>query len=149
MRKRKSKSSLVKNAQLGLVNFKPLVHYTKPKAHLTYSEKCKLPQFQQWAAEIKGIAGWACEDCGTRERQLHAHHTAYIFGMDPWDHGTDLAMCVCSTCHEKRQQLENAFRVALGRITRHIPLNRLEDEVWKILREVSDRENERLVEAFQ
>lgn len=129
-------------------NYSELPHITPDPRKLPYSEQCKLPQFQKWAAMIKDMARWRCEDCGRGDKQLHAHHTAYVSGLEAWKHGTDLAMCVCSDCHKRRQMLENGFRVALGKITRHLPIDVLEQEIWRMLGEVSARETARLAKGF-
>lgn len=76
------------------------------------------------------------------------HHTAYITGRKAWDYPGELLMCICSECHPIRQSREDAFRVAIGRITRFMKPEHLEEEVWRILDEAAARETQRLAEAF-
>jgi hypothetical protein len=113
-----------------------------------YSRKLQDPRFQKLRLLILSAANWKCEDCSSGTIEFQLHHCAYIRGKEPWQYGIDLLMCLCDTCHKKRQDRENAFRVALGRITRHLPPEQLEDEVWRMLEEVSRRETNRLAEPF-
>jgi 5-methylcytosine-specific restriction endonuclease McrA len=114
----------------------------------TYSEKLRDPRWQKRRLEILNISQWKCDECGRADKTLEVHHCAYVTGRDPWDYSSDLLMSLCSKCHEWRQGREDAFRVALGRITRFLPKAQLEDEVWKILEAVSLRETERLAGGF-
>lgn len=115
---------------------------------LSYKEQLQHPLWQKKAAEVKRRADWKCEDCGRRDRQLHAHHTAYVPGMALWNYDWCLLMCLCDLCHESRQRKEDAFRVGLGQITRILAPEQLDQEVWRILQDVSVRETSRLAEAF-
>jgi hypothetical protein len=109
-----------------------------------YEEKLKDPRWQKKRLLILQAANWRCEDCGRHDRTLEVHHTVYISKFEPWDYDITTLMCLCWECHEIRQQRENAFRVALGKITRFLPMASLENEVWRILQDVSRRETERL-----
>lgn len=68
--------------------------------------------------------------------QMELHHTAYITGMLLWDYPNTLLMALCRPCHEWRQSREDAFRVAIGEMTRCMAPEELEDEVWRILDEI-------------
>ena len=116
---------------------------------LTYQQKLKDPRWQKLKSEIQTAARFTCEDCGCKTRTFHVHHTAYATGKMPWEYGPEHLMCICDACHDKRQKLEDAFRMALGEITRLLPIDRLEEEVWKILQDVRFRETQRLAEAMQ
>jgi len=114
----------------------------------TYHEQLKDPRWQRKSAEVKAASNWRCEDCGTREKQLSAHHTAYVPGRLIWQYDCALLMSLCDDCHVFRQSREDAFRVALGEITRFIKPEDLESEVWAILGALRLRQTQRLAEAF-
>lgn len=107
------------------------------------------PEWQRKAAQVKEAAGWRCEDCGTKEKPLDAHHTAYIHGRDYHDYPNELLMSLCRECHEKRQNLENGFRVHWGRLTRLLPPDMLESEFWRMHQEATGRWTEHYSKGFE
>jgi hypothetical protein len=115
---------------------------------ITYKEQLKDPRWQRLRLQILDAANWGCEDCGRRDLELHVHHCAYMPRRAAFEHKHDLLMALCYECHERRQRLEDTFRIELGRITRHLPAAQLEAETWRIIKDVATRETERLAEAF-
>jgi len=115
---------------------------------MTYKEKLRDPRWQRKRLEILNAASWTCEDCRRTGNELHVHHCAYIPSFDPWQYEMDLLMVLCEDCHKRRQEREDAFRVALGRITRFLPMSKLESEVWNLLEQVSLRERQRNCQSF-
>lgn len=116
--------------------------------HLTYREQLRHPRWQKKAAEVKAAANWRCEDCGSGERQLQAHHSVYLTERYLWEYDASLLMCLCDECHKWRQSREDAFRVSLGHITRFLKPAVLEEEVWEILENVRLRQTQRYAESF-
>ncbi len=108
---------------------------------MTYQEQLRDPRWQRRRLQILNAADFKCEDC-------EAHHCCYIRGLMAWEYGIELLMCVCDSCHVERQSKEDAIRVSIGKITRHLPLEQLEHEAWSIVAEMSARETSRLAEAF-
>lgn len=80
---------------------------------MTYSEKLKDPRWQKFAAWVKDRAGWKCELCGSSEKQLHAHHTYYEPGADPWDYDPDDLKCLCFECHNEVERVWKKVRILL------------------------------------
>ena len=115
---------------------------------MTYSEKLKDPRWQRLRLKILEAANWRCQDCEDKRSPLEVHHTAYLTGRQPWEYNSDLLMCLCANCHERRQGFEDAFRLSLGKICSCLPIAQLEDEVWRILKDVSERETSRLASSF-
>ena len=116
---------------------------------LTYSAKLKDPRWQKKRLQVLEIAQWRCEDCGERSKPLEVHHCAYVRGHEPWQYDFNLLMALCGECHEFRQRREDALRVHLGIILRLLPAAQVEEEGWRLLKQISDRETERLAGAFQ
>lgn len=114
----------------------------------TYHEQIKHPRWQKRSAEVKAAANWRCEDCGAGDKQLSAHHTAYIPSRLIWEYDATLLMSLCDGCHKLRQSREDAFRVALGEITRFLKPEDLEAEVWELLGNLRLRQTQRMAEAF-
>lgn len=114
----------------------------------TYSQKLADPRWQRKRLEIMSVAGFKCEDCNRRDQELQVHHCAYIRGLEPWQYDSALLMCLCDGCHEKRQQREDAIRVSIGKITRFLSPDRLEDEAFAMVDEMATRETDRLAQSF-
>lgn len=117
-------------------------------SRMSYWDQLRDPRWQKKSAEVKQAAGWRCEDCGAKDKQLSAHHSAYISGTPVWQYDGSLLMCLCDDCHKWRQSCEDAFRVHLGHITRFLTPTELEQEVWEILDAVVSRRNERMAASF-
>lgn len=113
-----------------------------------YSELLKDPRWQRKRLEVMLAANFTCEDCGRSDLTLEVHHNAYIRGKQPWEYGNDLLMCLCEDCHPERQRFETAARVSLSRLMRHMEPNRLRDETWRLIGDVSERETQRYAGVF-
>lgn len=87
---------------------------------LTYSEQLRHPNWQRRRLEILESADFACEKCGTHERQLHVHHRRYIKGRMAWDYGDVDLECLCSECHGAehvaRAKLDELLAQGFGRV---------------------------------
>lgn len=117
-------------------------------SQLTYSEELTNPLWTEGKKpEVIAAAGGKCEDCGSA-LYLQAHHCAYIYGNKPWEYDDSLLMCVCPSCHAKRQKLENAMHAALGKLMRTLSPEELQTEAWKLIEEASIRQTERLANTF-
>lgn len=99
----------------------------------TYTEKLRDPRWQKKRLQVLEAATWRCEDCKCKDKPLEIHHCYYIRGLEPWQYGGDLLMCLCETCHEFRQGREEAMHVSLGQVLRAIPISELEDTAWDMI----------------
>ena len=115
---------------------------------MTYSELLRDPRWQKLRLEILQAANWKCEDCGGSDKSLEVHHCAYPSGKNPWECPAELLMAVCESCHIKRQKFENSLREDLGKICRFMSLAELEDEAFRLVREIADRQTARMAAAF-
>lgn len=64
-----------------------------------YAQLLRHPRWQRRRLEIMQSRGWACENCGDAETELHVHHTDYRSGHKPWEYPDDLLKCLCERCH--------------------------------------------------
>ena len=66
-----------------------------------YQEKLTDPRWQKRRLQCFDEAEWKCVACGESEMELHAHHTRYVEGYEPWDYNSygDI-VCLCSDCHK-------------------------------------------------
>ena len=108
---------------------------------MNYSQKLRSPKWQKKRLEIMDRDGWRCRDCGAENSTLHVHHCYYVVGVEPWDHPDDILTTLCDSCHIQRQGLEVAAHVALARVMRVWPVERLERSVWSFL-EAANKEAE-------
>jgi hypothetical protein len=118
-----------------------------------YARQLADARWQQRRLDVFGAAGFRCEDCGKSKNdgiQLDLHHCYYIklFNGQTWEHPNELLMCLCHECHEVRQKLEESIHVDLAKILRFVKPGDLENEAWKITKEISTRQTERWSEAF-
>lgn len=72
---------------------------------MTYSEKLKDPRWQRKRLLVFDRAGWACENCGCKERTLHVHHLIYSKGQ-PWESPDKTLECLCQDCHAWRTRID-------------------------------------------
>lgn len=73
---------------------------------MSYSEQLKDPRWQRKRLEILQRDGFACRNCGDKEKELHVHHIVYIKGMAPWEYDQSL-LTLCTDCHMERQRAQN------------------------------------------
>ena len=69
--------------------------------HKIYSEKLRDPRWQKKRLEILNRDYFECRVCGTKEIELHVHHTKYLKGKKPWEYPNDLLLSLCKKCHFK------------------------------------------------
>jgi len=121
---------------------------TMSSAALEYQEKRKDPRWQKKRLEILQSNNWRCEDCGRGDQQLEIHHCYYIKGFEPWDYDIELLMCLCSDCHESRQQREQAIHVNLAKAMRCFTADEIETASWDIINAMIVKRNEKYTQSF-
>lgn len=81
----------------------------------TYFEKLKDPRWQKRRLQLLEAAGWACEECGVKEKELHVHHGCYGRGVEPWEYANVTMHVLCVECHPVVQgRLEAAHSWVAG-----------------------------------
>jgi len=72
---------------------------------MSYSEQLKDPRWQRKRLEILQRDGFACRNCGNKQKELHVHHVVYVKDQALWDYDQTL-MTLCSDCHLERQDAQ-------------------------------------------
>lgn len=103
---------------------------------MSYAEDLKHPRWQERRLRVLERAGFRCERCSSDERQLHAHHKAYLRGNRLWDYPDDMLECLCDSCHDFAHAQKSRIDQQLARHpSSELPiLSRLFDklgECWK------------------
>lgn len=81
-----------------------------------YGLKLKDPRWQRRRLEIFNLHDFKCQDCGSRETTLHAHHCYYIGERNPWDYRDDCFRCLCERCHATRHDIEGSLVLQFRKI---------------------------------
>lgn len=69
-------------------------------AKLSYREQLLDPRWQRKRLEILARDGFRCQNCGTTEIELHAHHRWYVSGRNAWEYPGESLITVCKPCHD-------------------------------------------------
>lgn len=83
---------------------------TESTAPQSYEDKLRHPKWQKKRLEIMSLRGWACEECGATEQELHVHHLVYSHGRNPWEYDTHELACLCATCHGLKHPEKRTYR---------------------------------------
>jgi len=67
----------------------------------TYSEKLKNPLWQKKRLSVLKYANWRCQICGSKEKELHVHHSYYEKNKEPWEYDKNVMIAICDECHAK------------------------------------------------
>ena len=70
-----------------------------------YQEKWKDPRWQRKRLEVFERDGWACRECGEKDKTLSVHHIYYENNKDgtpkdPWDYPLLALVTMCGEDHE-------------------------------------------------
>ena len=80
----------------------------------SYWELLRDPRWQQKRLKVMERDEWTCQDCVEGGKTLNVHHTYYERGNMPWDYPDWSLMTLCEECHEKRHDLLDRSKQALG-----------------------------------
>lgn len=83
------------------------------KKWIPYIEKLKDPRWQKKRLRIFERDHFRCRDCGAADKSLHAHHLAYVTGLDPWDYPDVEIQTLCDSCHATRTRLVRLILLVL------------------------------------
>jgi len=110
---------------------------------LTYSEKLKDPRWQKKRLEILERDGWACQECGAKDKTLFVHHGYYETGKEPWEYENETLHSLCEPCHNDGDDL----RREVAKSVAHLPVRNMLN-LWTALSfliELSDSKQESLL----
>lgn len=66
----------------------------------SYTAKRADPRWQRVRLEVFERDDFRCRCCGNGDAELHAHHSFYVHGRDPWDYPIESIITYCHGCHE-------------------------------------------------
>jgi 5-methylcytosine-specific restriction enzyme A len=75
-----------------------------------YQRQLRDPRWQRRRLHIFERDGWACVECGARDKELQVHHTTYVWGQAPWEAPTRSLVTLCVTCHRKHRKTTGKAR---------------------------------------
>ncbi len=96
---------------------------------LNYAQQIKHPMWQKKRLEVLEDHGFECENCGSKENELHVHHPFYRKGAMIWQYETEELQCLCNKCHKEEHALDERIKKALsilGSATKHQVLGYIE-----------------------
>lgn len=79
-----------------------------------YAKKFKDPRWQKKRLEVLEEREWCCEQCETKDKTLHVHHSVYFKGKDPWDYHEGYLKVLCETCHSEIHKIKEKIDVVVG-----------------------------------
>lgn len=82
----------------------------------TYSDLLKDPRWQRMRLEVLNRQDFTCEECGSKDRTLHVHHTYYTKNTKPWEYPASSLRVLCEQCHEAWQALMTDIQKAIGQL---------------------------------
>ena len=91
--------------------------------------------------------GWACRDCGSKDKNLQIHHCFYEKG-DPWLTPGIFLLTLCNECHVTRQQVEADGKKALCAIFALLPIDSVRALTDSLDREASKDVADRILAIF-
>lgn len=69
-----------------------------------YRQKLLDPRWQKMRLQVYERDGFKCRSCHSEDRTLHAHHTYYRYGADPWDYPASSIITLCESCHDEEHE---------------------------------------------
>ena len=77
----------------------------------------KDPRWQKKRLERFEAAGWECQQCRSKKKELNLHHYWYEKGSELWDYPDECFAVLCDECHvawhEKKQFIDRQMRFTL------------------------------------
>lgn len=84
---------------------------------LTYAEQLKHPNWQRRRLEVLEYCGWACSECGNKEKTLHVHHKQYFKGRMAWEYSVDELCALCEACHQEEHHTQDRIKEILCKVS--------------------------------
>ena len=80
----------------------------------TFAAQYKNPMWQKKRLEAMEEAGFECQNCGSKDDQLHVHHKSYIKGRRIWDYGLHELFVLCDECHKNIHKQQDDLKQLLS-----------------------------------
>jgi hypothetical protein len=79
-----------------------------------YLSLLKRPEWQKKRLEKLELAGWECENCGSKDNQLHVHHRQYFKNRNPWEYDNKQLEVLCDNCHNISHEMSDVIKQILS-----------------------------------
>lgn len=77
---------------------------------MTYQQQIKDPRWQKKRLETFEASGFECQECGTKEEELHVHHPFYRRGAMIWEYEATELRVLCHKCHKNAHALDEQLK---------------------------------------
>lgn len=94
-----------------------------------YARSRQDPRWQEMRLRVFNRDGWACRCCTRTDLELHAHHSYYEHGREPWDYPLDSIVTYCHNCHEAEHGRSFAGDAAVLQLLRKAGFPLLDDRL--------------------
>ena len=75
-----------------------------------YNQERNSVEWQRKVDEIRQRDDYTCQVCGTKEEQVHVHHTWYNHSLHYWEYPNHQYITLCGRCHEQETILCKKFK---------------------------------------
>lgn len=99
---------------------------------MNYAQQIKHPNWQKKRLEVLEAHNFECENCGSKEEELHVHHPFYKRGAMIWQYETDELQSLCHKCHKDVHAKDEEIKQLLAN------RNTYKEEVIGYLKAMSD-----------
>lgn len=79
-----------------------------------WSAAYRRPEWQKKRLEVMERAGFVCQECGSKDTELHVHHCWYERGKAPWEYPDKCFRVLCGPCHDKRHEVQHEVAMAMA-----------------------------------
>lgn len=76
------------------------IHWATGDDLVTYAEQLRDPRWQRLRLQAMEDSGWACDNCGSKDKTFNVHHKFYVKGRKPWEYDLDDLKTLCEDCHK-------------------------------------------------
>lgn len=81
---------------------------------MNYQQQIKHPLWQKKRLEVLELHNFQCQECRTKEDELHVHHPFYKRGAMIWEYEKKELECLCFRCHKDRHEIDEKIKKALA-----------------------------------
>lgn len=81
---------------------------------MEYHEQMKHPLWQKKRLEVLEANSFQCEECESKDVELHVHHPYYKRGAMIWDYAVEELKCLCNKCHKDTHSIDEIIKQELS-----------------------------------
>lgn len=81
---------------------------------MQYHQQIKHPLWQKKRLEVLEANNFQCEECESKEDELHVHHPFYKRGAMIWEYAVEELKCLCNKCHKDTHTIDELIKESLS-----------------------------------